>query len=43
MIELKPCWDLMSAGAYIVWPNNVSDTSLTIRFVEFLAEQLKTK
>ena len=41
LIELKPCWDLMSAGAYVVWPNNVSETSLTIRFVNFLAKQLK--
>jgi DNA-binding transcriptional LysR family regulator len=43
LVELKPHWDLMSAGAYIVWPNNVPETSLTIRFVDFLAKQLKTK
>ncbi len=43
LIELKPRWDLMSAGAYAVWPNNVSDTSLTIRFVNFLAKELKAR
>lgn len=34
LIELKPHWDLMSAAAYIVWPNNVAETSLTVRFVD---------
>lgn len=43
LIELKPRWDLMSAGAYAVWPNNVSETSLTIRFVNFLAKELKAR
>lgn len=43
LVELKPHWELMSAGAYIVWPNNVPETSLTIRFVDFLAKQLKAK
>lgn len=43
LVELKPHWDLMSAGAYIVWPNNVPETSLTARFVDFLAKQLKAK
>ena len=43
LVELKPHWDLMSAGAYIVWPNNVPETSLTIRIVDFLAKQLKAK
>ena len=43
LIELKPRWDLMAAGAYAVWPNNVSETSLTIRFVNFLAKELKAR
>ena len=43
LTELKPRWDLMSAGAYAVWPNNVSETSLTIRFVNFLAKELKAR
>ena len=43
LTELKPRWDLMSVGAYAVWPNNVSGTSLTIRFVNFLAKQLSAK
>jgi DNA-binding transcriptional LysR family regulator len=43
LIELKPRWDLMAAAAYAVWPNNVSETSLTIRFVNFLAKELKAR
>lgn len=41
LIELRPRWELMAAGAFAVWPNNVSETSLTIRFVNFLARELK--
>ena len=43
LVELKPRWDLMPAGAYVVWPSNVSETSLTLRFVNFLAKQLKAR
>ena len=43
LIELKPHWDLMPASAYIVWPNNVAENSLTVRFVEFLVKQTRLK
>lgn len=40
LIALSPNWDLMAPGAYVVWPNNASDDSLTLRFVHFLAERM---
>jgi len=43
LVELKPRWDLMSPGAYAVWPSNVSEGSLTMRFVNFLAKQMKAQ
>ena len=43
LVELKPRWDLMSAGAHVVWPSNVSEGSLTMRFVNFLAKQMKAR
>ena len=43
LVEIKPRWDLMSPGAYVVWPSNVSEGSLTMRFVNFLAKQMKVR
>ncbi len=43
LVELKPRWDLMAAGAHVVWPSNVSEGSLTMRFVNFLAKQMKAR
>ena len=43
LVELKPQWDIMPAGAYVVWPSNVSEESLTMRFVNFLARQMKAR
>lgn len=43
LVELKPRWELMSPGAYVVWPSNVSENSLTMRFVNFLAKQMKAR
>lgn len=43
LVELKPQWDIMPAGAYVVWPSNVSEESLTMRFVNFLAKQMKVR
>lgn len=40
LIALSPTWNLMAPGVYIVWPNNVSDKSLTMRLVRFLVERL---
>ncbi len=40
LIALSPKWELMAPSAYVVWPNNVSQDSLTLRFVHFLAERL---
>lgn len=43
LIALSPDWDLLSPGAYVVWPNNVSSESLTLRFVRFLAERMAAR
>jgi len=43
LAELKPRWDLTSAGAHVVWPSNVAEGSLTMRFVNFLAKQMKAQ
>lgn len=41
LIELEPRWPLMPVRAYLVWPNNVPDNSLTHRFVDFLVRATK--
>lgn len=38
LIALSPDWTLMPPGVYIVWPNNVSKDSLTLRFVRFFLQ-----
>lgn len=40
LVELLPDWHLASAGAYAVWPANVSRNSLSMRFVDFLYTRL---
>lgn len=41
LITLSPNWALKPISAYAVWPNNVSENSLTQRFIQFLVEQIK--
>ncbi len=43
LIALSPEWDLLSPGAYVVWPNNVSSDSLTLRFVRFMSERMSKR
>jgi len=40
LVELLPDWRIPSAGAYAVWPANVSRNSLSMRFVDFLHAQV---
>lgn len=40
LIVLSQSWELMAPGAYIVWPNNTVDDSLTRRLVDFLVERM---
>lgn len=40
LIALNPNWTLMPIALYAVWPNNVSEESLTLRFVRFLADKM---
>jgi DNA-binding transcriptional LysR family regulator len=43
LVLLEPDWDLMAPGAYVVWPNNVSDDSLTRHFVDYMVQQVATR
>ncbi len=43
LIALSPAWNLLAPAAYVVWPNNASRDSLTIRFVQFLVERMAPK
>lgn len=40
LVALSPGWSLKPISVYAVWPNNVSEDSLTLRFVRFLADRL---
>lgn len=42
LIALSPDWDLMAPGAYLVWPNNAANESLTRRFVDFMVDAMST-
>lgn len=40
LIALNPNWSLKPISLYAVWPNNVSEESLTLRFVRFMADRM---
>lgn len=40
LIALNPNWPLKPISLYAVWPNNVSEESLTLLFVRFLADRM---
>lgn len=42
LLEIFPAWNLSAVGVYAIWPNNVSQDSLSLRFVRFMAEQYGT-
>jgi DNA-binding transcriptional LysR family regulator len=42
LVEPLPGWKAASLGVYAVWPHNAQRASLTLRFVDFMAERVAT-
>lgn len=42
LIALNPNWPLKPISLYAVWPNNVSEESLTLLFVRFMADRMSS-
>jgi DNA-binding transcriptional LysR family regulator len=40
LVELLPEWRIALVGVYAVWPHNAQRSSLTLRFVAFMADRL---
>lgn len=40
LTALSPAWELAPVAVYAVWPNNVADDGLPVRFSRFLAERM---
>ena len=41
LVQVLPDLDLWAPGIFAVWPDNVAPESLVLRFVHFMADQMK--